>query len=407
MSPTDPIVVRATEPHEYEAASFAKAVALLQTPAVGEQFKPIAATYAITTSLSAWDGADCVGHAGQFFVDTVVPGGRRLPTGAVTRVGVLPTHRRRGVAKRLMHGLIDDAVDRELPLMSLRASQATIYGRFGFGVAGDFAFATIDPKAAGPLTGADTSGSFRMVPADQILSVIPPLYDRVAMRRPGRISRPLAFDEQMIYADAIKLASPSSVVVHLDASGEPDGFVHYSVKTSDDFAHNTGTVHDVFGANDAVELALWQFIVDVDLVHEWHADERPTDDLVRWACRDLRAYRIARGVEDEQWLRLVDVDRCLTERTYGPANGSVVIEVVDTIDANNRRWRVAADGARVTDDDADLVAPIAALSAAYLGGRSWKTLAITAGVACRNDSALEMADSLFNVSPLPHCGTFF
>ena len=404
----DNIEIRPTQPHEYEAAAYAKAVAMLQTPTVGEAFEPFRASYAIAPSLSAWDGDECVGHAAQFLVDTMVPGGAMLPTGAVTRVGVLPTHRRRGLASGLMRGLITDAVERNLALMSLRASQATIYGRYGFGAGGDFAFVNIDPKAATPVRGADTTGNFRLLRADEILTVIPPLYAAVAMRRPGRITRPIEFDQNFIYDDAIGLKSPSYVVVHIDADGEADGFASYTLKANDDFTVMRGELHDIFSATDAGELALWQFLFDIDLVSEWIADERPVDDLIRWACNDIRAYQYKRSIEDEQWLRLIDVDRCLKSRTYAPANGSVVVAVVDgDIENNNHRWNVSAQGAHRSDEPADLVAPIEAISAAYLGGRSWKVLAVTAGVECFNDDALVMADTLFATHPLPHCGTFF
>jgi len=308
----------------------------------------------------------------------------------------------------MLRGLIADAVERGLALMSLRASQATIYGRYGFGAAGDFAFVNIDPAAAKPVRGADTTGSFRLLPADEILTVIPPLYPKIAMRRPGRITRPIEFDQHFIYDEAISLSSASYVVVHLDADGEPDGFVSYSVKASDDYAIMRGELHDIFSATDAGELALWQFLFDIDLVTEWIADERPVDDLIRWACSDIRAYQYKRSIEDEQWVRLVDVDRCLKARTYAPANGSVVIAVVDGgIENNNHRWHISAQGAHRTDEPADIVAPIEAISAAYLGGRSWKVLAVTAGVECFDEEALVMADTLFATHPLPHCGTFF
>ncbi|HUF98395.1 MAG TPA: GNAT family N-acetyltransferase [Ilumatobacter sp.] len=401
------IAIRPTQPHEYEAVAFTKSVALLQTPKVGEAFEPLRASYAVAPSLSAWDGDTCVGHAAQFLVDTMVPGGAMLPTGAVTRVGVLPTHRRRRVASGLLEGLIADAVDRRLALMSLRASQATIYGRFGFGVAGDFASVKIDPKAATPVRGADTTGSFRLLPADEIMSVIPPLYPKIAMRRPGRITRPIEFDRNFIYDEAITLSSASYVVVHLDEHGTPDGFVSYSLKANDDFTVLRGELHDIFSGTDAGELALWQFLFDIDLVNEWTADERPVDDLARWASNDIRAYQV-KSIDDEQWVRLVDVDRCLQARSYGSANGSVVISVIDNIiDDNSHRWRISADGANRTDEPADLIAPIEALSAAYLGGRSWHVLAVTAGVECLREDAMTEADTLFATNPLPHCGTFF
>lgn len=150
MDTTLSIEVRPTEPHEYRATSNVKAAALLQQLSTPERFADQLPTWEITSSMSAWDGDRCVGHASQFLIETTVPGGERLPTGGITRVGVLPTHRRLGLARRLMGALIDDALDRQLAMLSLRTSETMIYGRFGFGVAGDFATAEINARAARP-----------------------------------------------------------------------------------------------------------------------------------------------------------------------------------------------------------------------------------------------------------------
>ena len=58
-----------------------------------------------------------------------MPGGATLPTSGVTRVGVLPTHRRRGLARRLMERLLTEAHARGQVLASLRASETAIYPR--------------------------------------------------------------------------------------------------------------------------------------------------------------------------------------------------------------------------------------------------------------------------------------
>jgi predicted acetyltransferase len=401
--------VRVTSPDEYRAAVGSIAVALMFSPPNDEDWAQSLPSWEIMPSYSAWDGDRCVGHAGQFLVDTTVPGGTRLPTAAVSRVGVLPTHRRRGLATRLMHALVDDAIERGLALMSLRASEAVIYQRYGFGVAADFCEAAIDAGRAGPLAGAATDGSFRYLAADEILEAVPPVYDRAAHRRPGVITRPMEWWKRLLH-DAIEGKKGSYVVVHLDASGRPDGYVHYESKWDDEsFVESAGTgkVHDLFGADDSVELALWQFLFDLDLVTRWTAEQRPADDLVRLAARDSRAYRLT-SISDEQWLRLVDVDRALAARTYRAATGSVTVAVNDPlIAANSATWRIGAAGAEPVDEPADLTASIADLSAAYLGGTSWWGLVASGAVHATSPEAVAIADTLFASRPLPFCGTFF
>ena len=48
---------------------------------------------------AAWEDGTAVGGAGAFSFELTVPGGR-VPAAGVTVVGVLPTHRRRGVLTR-------------------------------------------------------------------------------------------------------------------------------------------------------------------------------------------------------------------------------------------------------------------------------------------------------------------
>src|ERR687883_15546 len=79
------------------------------------------------------DGA-IVGGAAAFAFNVPVPGGD-LPTAGVSVVGVYPTHRRRGVLRALMRAQLDDAHERGEPLAALWASEETIYGRFGYGMA--------------------------------------------------------------------------------------------------------------------------------------------------------------------------------------------------------------------------------------------------------------------------------
>ena len=81
---------------------------------------------------AAFDGKEIVGGAGVFPFEMTVPGAV-VPCAGVTVVGVLPTHRRRGILKRMMRAQIDDIRERGEPFAALWASEPTIYGRFGYG----------------------------------------------------------------------------------------------------------------------------------------------------------------------------------------------------------------------------------------------------------------------------------
>jgi predicted acetyltransferase len=197
-------------------------------------------------------------------------------------------------------------------------------------------------------------------------------------------------------------------VVHLDSDGAVDGFAHYDVQwNEDDGAQGgKGEIHDVVGASPSIELAMWSYLFDLDLIRQWKATERPYDDVVRWSVADPRAYTI-KLLDDEQWVRLLDVGSALAARTYNPASASVTIAVSDPlIPGNNATWRVCAEGAAATFDAADLSVDIATLPAAYLGGTSWHTL-WSRGSVVAEPAAVALADTLFASRPLPFCGSFF
>src|ERR1051325_7542035 len=83
---------------------------------------------------AAFEGGEIVGGAGAFPFDLSVPGGV-LPCGGVTVVGGSPPPRRRGVRRALMDVQRRPLHERGEPIAALWASEETIYGRFGYGLA--------------------------------------------------------------------------------------------------------------------------------------------------------------------------------------------------------------------------------------------------------------------------------
>ncbi len=405
------IDIRPTTPDEWRAAADVVRAALMWGPLSDEEYQKSTASWADCDSLTAWDGGRCVGHLGSFRFRTVVPGGAWVPTAGLTRAGVLPTHTRQGVLTRLMHGQLVEAHARGQVLASLRASEAVIYGRFGFGVAGEAAELELDPQRAVVVRGA-APGTIRLLRPDEVLAAVSECYSRVAPLHVGAIDRP-DWMWHRLFEHPIAGTGNRFVAVHESVEGELDGFVDYETSFVAEFGsmpHGTAEVHDLWGATPAVELALWNYVLSIDLVRRVRAEERPLDDPVRWAVRDYRGVRIGQRW-DEQWLRLLDVDAALAARTYGPGP-SVTIAVTDPLLASNTgTWQVTSEGARRTSDradaTADLAVDIATLSALYLGGPSWTELAAVGDVVARNGTCLVAADALFASRPAPFCGSFF
>lgn len=402
--------IRPVATDEWRAVIDTVRTALLSGTIDDETFARGVDSSADCDGLAAWDGDCCLGHAGAYRFDSTVPGGARLATAGVTRVGVLPTHTRQGILTRLIHPLLHECRDRGQEIATLHASETTIYRRFGFGIGSEDASARIRTALAKPWRVPARPGSFRLLTADEVFDVLPPLYERIARDRTGTISRPLWWWRRS-YDAAVKQVSGhgkgSWVAVHTDERGVDDGFVFYEVGWIDGFAVDPGgegTVHELWGANADAEIALWRFLCDIDLVTTWKASTRPIDEPVRRAMHDSRAYSTV-GRWDDQWVRLLDVGAALAARTFGPAADAVVLAVEDPMFADNcAAWEISADGAQPSDAQPDATVDVATLSAAYLGAVSWRDLSAAAGLAL-DDTVLTRLDTLFTERPTAYCGT--
>ena len=142
--------IRPVADNERRAAVDALRNALLSGPVNDDDFAKGEASWDGSDALAAWDGEHCVGNVAAFRFDSTVPGGALVPTAGVTRVGVLPTHTRRGVLSQLMHRLLAESRERGNVLATLHASETPIYRRFGFGLATDAAAVEVTTTNATP-----------------------------------------------------------------------------------------------------------------------------------------------------------------------------------------------------------------------------------------------------------------
>lgn len=405
--------IRPVDVDERRAATDTLRVALLSGAVNDADFQAVQPSWDDSDALAAWDGDHCVGHVAAFRFDMTVPGGERVPTAGVTRVGVLPTHTRRGLLSQMMQRLIVESRTRGNVLAALHASETSIYRRFGFGLASDAAAVVVTTRDAKPWRTPSAPGSMRLLPYTEVSSVVPDLYERVARWRVGSISRP-AWMWPRILKDATGPTETlhgkgSFVAVHTDADGTDDGYVFYDVDWNEGFGTNptgAGTIRDLRGASPSIELELWRFLLDIDLITTWHAEPRPVDEAVRRAMHDSRAYE-ARQRFDDQWVRILDVDAALGARTFGPSHRTVIIDVRDPMfSANCASWAISSNGVERSENASDVQVDIAALSAAYFGAVSWHDLAVSGQIDPSTDGTLVAAlDALFASRPIAFCGT--
>lgn len=388
---------------ELRAASVVCRGALHLLPDSDEEWASGKHTYEPGRTLGAFLGDEMIGTAGSFTSTLAVPGGAVVPMAAVTRVGVRADRTRRGALSALMNQQLGGFAAAGIPVATLRASEAVIYGRFGYGVATRGRSMTIrHPAVLRPAPAPD--GELRLVDLDEAQRVLPRIYARIGLRT-GMIERPAVWWRTVLRrtADGPRL----KYVVHHGPDGD-DGFLVYRAdhEVGGDGFRPALAVEDVHAADPAVGLALWRFVLRVDLVTQVRARLRPLDEPLDWLLTDRRGCETT-GVGDETWLRLLDVPAALAARRFGDGP-PVVIGVADgVLPDNSGRYRITADGVERTTDAAELSLDVAALGALYLGDVRPSTLATAGVITVQDPAAVARADRLFAATDVPWCGTFF
>ena len=297
-------------------------------------------------TFAAFDDGRIVGCAAVFSQQMVVPGGGTVPTAGVTMVGVLPTHRRRGILRELMDRMLNQAVERGEPVATLFASQAAIYGRFGYASsAGHLAFDialdriswAVDPPA----------GRVRLVPREEALPIMQAIYDRAIRQRAGGIVQdadvfPISFREPA------KREEKPFYAIRENADGKPDAFAIYRNKHRwpRGLPSVVLKVQRLVATSPDGSQAIWRFLFDVDLVSRVTAYGRPLDDPLLLQVQEPRALRPE--LDDGLFLRTLDLPAAWQARRYA-ADGTVTLAVADPVRPDERRHVRAPRGRRRRD----------------------------------------------------------
>jgi predicted acetyltransferase len=375
-----------------------------------------AARFAVNMPLermyAVFDGPEVVAAAGVWPVELTIPGGP-VPCAAPTLVGVLPTHRRRGFLRRLMDAQLRDAREREEPLSALWASEETIYGRFGYGLASLCARMRLDTRFASLRDGSPPrEGAVRLIGKEEALRVLPPLYERLRVRSPGFISRSRAWWERRVLHDgetSRRGAGPLHCAL-LELGGRPAGWALYRVRSEvgDDLPGHTLLVQEAFGVDDLSTLEIWRFLLELDWMEMVETWDLPLDHPLLLRIARLNELRLR--VLDGLWVRLLDVDAALRGRSY-EGDGRVTLEVVGDphFRDNVGVWSVGGGEARRMRGARrpDLRVPVQSLGSVFLGGFSFGQLARAGLVEEVRRGGAQRADALFRTPTAPWCPESF
>ena len=355
---------------------------------------------------AAFDGEQIVGGAGVHAFELSVPGGS-LPCAGVTIVGTYPTHRRRGVLRSLMRAQLDDVHARGEPIAALWASEETIYGRFGYGIASWCGAVSIPREANGFAQPLEPRGQVRFISQEEAATLFPPLWDALRAERTAVFTRSATWWEtrRLRIPDEEK-ANPRRFVV-LELDGEAQAYAIYRTQGSfeDGIPNGKLEVLEAFGVNPVATAEIWRYLLDIDWIETTRASLLPPDHPLFLLLANPRyaRYRMLDGL----WIRLVDVGAALSGRAYA-GDGSVVFQVRDAFCPwNEGHWKLESGKAARTDEPADLALDADALGSAYLGAVSFAQLRDALRLEELADDAVARADALFAWRPLPWCPEIF
>ncbi|KRE63926.1 acetyltransferase [Arthrobacter sp. Soil736] len=337
--------------------------------------------------------------------------GRQLRTHMVTAVTVRGTHRRQGLLRRMMTEDLTAAKADGLAMAALTASEGSIYGRFGYGVATFERSVKVD---TGPRFGLRhvPSGSVEIADRKVLLELAPEVFQRVHRHTPGSIVRQDAYRQSVSGSVGRDGAEDEAIkcALHYDADGAVDGYVSYKFAGWDTKPYTVEIV-DLVAGTDAAYLELWQFLGSIDLIQRVSWADAPVDDPLAWALEDPRCIESS-DHRDMLWLRILDTAAALGARRYS-ADGTLVLEVRDALGFAGGTFIVDVSGgeANVAEAQAgsepDLSMDVADLGSIYLGAVCPVTLKAAGRITEHAPGAALKARLMFAVERSPHCLTHF
>lgn len=354
-------------------------------------------------------GHDWVATASGVTRALSVPGGGELACVAVSDVTVAPSYRRRGLLRQMMRHQLETAVEQGLPMAALWASESSIYGRFGYGMA------TWSAHLSGQTTRCDflpeihPQGSTAEVDSDQWLAAAKPIWKTVRSGQPGMFDREGDWWRVETW-DPEKDRNGSTArryVVHFDAGGQVDGVGTFRVKPhwSPSGPDSEVKIGPVLAASPSAYAGLWRHQLDVDLASSFSSRGAAIDEPLLHLLADPRAIE-GRPV-DGLYLRILDVPQTLQARSYA-ADADLILQISDPLldgIAGSYRVHVTEGHADITrtDEAPDLSLGVRELGACYLGGTSFVALHRAGRVTEHSADAVRRASAAFGWERAPYC----
>lgn len=356
--------------------------------------------------IAALDGGAIVGSAGAFRFDMTTPGGV-VPASGLTIVAVRPTHRRRGILRRMMTLHLEEARRNGRPISALWASEGPIYGRFGYGIATLSGAVSFEPRRVGLRQWVGRPADFRLLSPEEARAPFQEVYERIRPSIPGLLSRSAEWWDFRRLGDFEKARQPVERVLMIQ-DGRPEGYAIYRFGrpvTVPGVAETDLSVIEAMATSPRATASLWQFLCEVDLVRRIEAPLLSAGHPLFHLVDDPR--RLTLTVGDGVYVRIVDAGAALAARSF-PREGAVTFQLDDPLCAWNTDVYSIVEGRAARSRSApELRFDAQVLGSLYLGGVTARQLADAGMIEELSPGAVDRADALFRSPRAPWCPEIF
>jgi predicted acetyltransferase len=357
---------------------------------------------------AGFEGARVVSTLASLDLELTLPGGARLPFDGISAVSVLPTHRRRGLAGRMMSAALSAAKERGETLAGLIAAEYPIYRRFGFGQATESAQWTLDSRAVH--FRRELPGTMELVDPAVARVEAAALWDRIRAGQPGAVSREDWRWDKDTGQNTREGVTPQDELhaVCRDADGRIVGYVAYKhvERWTNQRPDNDILVTVLIATDPLYEARLWQYLA----AHDWTTRVvGPEFDRLDPVWRDLLVDRrlvVPANAWDFLWLRILDPAAALSARTYSRADRIVLaVEDKDGYAQGTYALETARDGSAEctpVQEPADVTLPVDVLGSIYLSGYTASRFGAAGQLEQHTPGALERLSTLCALGAAPH-----
>jgi len=236
---------------------------------------------------------------------------------------------------------------------------------------------------------------------EDIAAILTPIWNLYRRTRVGEVTRSAVWQDFM--ADQYSRSDgPMTVGYYLLHA---DGYALYRIQQRWNDGQPAHVLHlsELVAVTAEAHAALWQTLLDVDLVGEIKSRCIAVDDPLPYLLDNQRALRTT-DLSDGIWVNVRDIRVAFGSRTYRSAD-RIVVEVDGT------RWAIEGGpeggSCKSVRTRPDLVTSHSGLSSLLYGGVPPSELVAGRRMTARNADVLARADIFFTTSLAPHCLTHY